>query len=239
MSVPSVGCPHVGTFLFAGARAYVQSLLRPALNNIRMTHFSCHRVVWHNVLAGHVAKTALLDLKEASLDSARSFLRDREASRVPERLARRELRREADRLQRLQQSVALLLEALSHEAAFGRFANRDYAMARAMEDGDPIDGDLEDKWEEVVLAKARRDRDRKRRESLQKGAAKSPGATTSGKTDKQPASHNSRRTSSANRNRNSGGQKTGRPGAQHPCYECGKSDHWLEDCPEAKKKKKD
>jgi len=184
-----------------------------------------------------MAKTALDDLAAGDLDGVRLFLREGQASGVSAREARREVRREAERLQRLRQSVALLLEALNHEAAFGRFANRDYAMARAMEDGDPIDGDLEEKWDEVVLAKAKRDRDKKRQESAQKGPSRPSSSAPSSKPEPARANHNARRSSSSNRQRYGG--KGGKSGGPQPCFECGRTDHWLKDCPEAKKKKKD
>jgi len=220
----------------AGERSYVNSLLQPRLKNVRSMNFSCSRVVWHNSLANHVAKEAL----EAGGETELTDVLDVLETEGQEDLAAK-VREALQGWGQLRGAVELLEEATRHEYKFGGFASRSYTLAKEMERENAVDEDLEERWDEVVQARAKEERERRRKEARASSARsdKPSGSGASGSRKRAGGSNSggagrgSSGGGAGNRAKASGAKNrvAAGPSKERPCHRCGQAGHWRRDCP--------
>jgi len=178
-------------------------------------------------------------------------LRDDLLELVPEDMTRKAKRlviKMESTLNNLREGVDLLREAAFHEMKFAKFANRNYAYARAMEEDDNGDDDLEAAWLAVISAKEKEEKEKKRRErSLPHASGSSASSSRASKPRSSGGGGTGGRTVSSGLGSASGSSRAGPSSSRHdrggakphqdrPCFLCGKSGHWHRDCPNKKSK---
>jgi len=180
----------------------------------------------------------LKEAGESELQEAQSLVKELPPS-APVSQLRRLLRAEEGRHQDLVDGLDLLREATQHETKFAKFANRSYSCARAMEEDDTHDDDLEKVYEAVVASKSKEDRDRRRQESATASAAKPAQRHSNGKpfvaSQSRSRPSGAKPSSSGSSHPSATGAKaaykpTSRVGGNHPCFLCCKTGRWHKDC---------
>jgi len=240
--------PRLKSGIFAGARAHLQSIVTPALQDLPPHGFSCRRVGWHHVIASYLTKDLIDEVEASRLLKVKDLLKGAEG---PEQAKLYELvSGECDRLAKLLDGLNLLKGASDHEADFVHFAARDFATAKNMEGVSTFNKALEGVWDAVV-AEQERGKKLKAKKEAQKAPPKRPGGGAGGGPGARPGGRPPGQQQPQAQHppqgqlRNSGpvrppsqyqqqqqqARPDKKPGAKNPCFICNATDHWYKFCP--------